>query len=153
MPLVEVVIQIRAPIAVCFDCARDIDLHTRSTTGTSEKAIAGATTGLIGLGEQVTWEATHFFIRQRLTSRITEFERPFRFRDSQVSGPFKRFDHDHIFRSMGDETEMTDLFRYDSPLGVLGRAADVLFLQNYMERFLRVRGQFLKAHAENLSRR
>jgi ligand-binding SRPBCC domain-containing protein len=148
MPLVEVVTIIRAPIELCFDCARDIDLHTKSTTGTNEKAIGGVTAGLIGPGEEVTWEATHLFVRQRLTSRITQFERPFRFRDSQVRGPFAFFDHDHIFRATGGQTEMRDVFLYESPFGIAGRIADVVFLRSYMAKFLRVRGEFLKAHAE-----
>ena len=49
------------------------------------------------MGEEVTWSAKHFGVRQRLTSRITAFERPRRFRDSLVRGAFARFDHDHIF--------------------------------------------------------
>jgi hypothetical protein len=49
---------------------------------------------LIGLDEELTWEATHFGIRLRLTSRITAYRRPFHFRDSQVRGAFRRFDHD-----------------------------------------------------------
>ena len=146
------VTRIFAPVEVCFDSARDIDLHTKSTAGTHEKAITGVITGLIESGEEVTWEATHFFIRQRLTSRITAFERPFRFRDSQVSGPFKRFDHDHLFSvTATGETKMTDVFLYESPLGLLGRLADVFFLRAYMQRFLRTRGLFLKAHAESLN--
>ena len=59
-----------------FDLSRSIDLHVQSTGNTGEKAIAGCTSGLIELGESVTWEATHFGIRQRLTSKITAFERP-----------------------------------------------------------------------------
>jgi hypothetical protein len=45
---------IAAPIEVCFDLARDIDFHTRSLEGTGERAVAGRTTGLIGLEESVT---------------------------------------------------------------------------------------------------
>jgi len=62
---------INAPIERCFDLARDIDFHQRSLTDTGERAIGGVTSGLIALGETVTWEATHFGVRQRLTVRIT----------------------------------------------------------------------------------
>jgi ligand-binding SRPBCC domain-containing protein len=75
----------------------------RSTAHTREIAVAGVTSGLIGLGQEVTWEATHFGVRQRLTSRITAFDRPFHFRDSQVRGAFKRFDHDHFFEKTSGE--------------------------------------------------
>ena len=86
-----------APIEVCFDLARSIDFQRRSMRGTSERAIGGITNGLIGLGEEVTWEATHFLVRDRLTSRIVAYERPRHFRDSQVAGIFRRFDYDHFF--------------------------------------------------------
>ena len=56
MPLVRLETLIHAPIDRCFDLSRDIDLHIRSTEGTEEIAVAGVTTGLIGLGEEVTWE-------------------------------------------------------------------------------------------------
>jgi len=62
---------INAPTERCFDLARDIAFHQRSVAHTAERAIGGVTGGLIALGETVTWEATHFGVRQRLTVRIT----------------------------------------------------------------------------------
>ena len=59
MALIRIVTEIAAPIEQCFDLARDIDFHTRSLEGTGERAVAGRTTGLIELGESVTWEARH----------------------------------------------------------------------------------------------
>ena len=113
--------------------------------------MAGVTKGLINLGEEVTWEATHFGIRQRLTSRITLFDRPRQFRDSQVTGIFKRFNHDHIFHLERGATTMLDRFDYTSPLGVLGRIADALFLRSYLRRFLERRALSIKAVAEGVS--
>lgn len=73
MPVILLKTLIDAPIEVCFDAARNIDLHVGSTSKTKERAIAGVTNGLIALGEPVTWEAIHFGIKQRLTTRISEF--------------------------------------------------------------------------------
>ena len=148
MPAIEVVTSIDAPIELCFDLARDIDLHMKSTKGTHEKAIAGVTTGLIDLGQEVTWEATHFGIRQRLTSRVTAFDRPNHFRDSQVSGVFRRFDHDHFFSTNSGLTVMRDVFDYESPLRWLGHCADFLFLKSYMARLLRRRATVIRETAE-----
>ncbi|MDQ2948955.1 MAG: SRPBCC family protein, partial [Acidobacteriota bacterium] len=131
MPIIEVFTLIAAPVELCFDLASDIDIHIASTEGTNEKAIAGIQGGLISLGEQVTWEARHFGIRQKLTSRVTIFDRPHHFRDSQVSGPFHHFDHDHFFRFESGVTVMQDLFNYQSPFGLFGRVADSWFLQSY----------------------
>jgi ligand-binding SRPBCC domain-containing protein len=90
MPTIRLETVINAPIERCFDLARDIEFHMRSTEQTREVAIAGVTKGLIHFGEEVTWEAIHFGVRQRLTTRITAFRRPTHFRDSQVKGAFPR---------------------------------------------------------------
>lgn len=71
MPTIKIITEIFAPIDLVFDLSRDIDFHQISTSQTNEKAIYGKTHGLIEEGESVTWEATHFFIRHRLTSKIT----------------------------------------------------------------------------------
>lgn len=148
MPIITVSIAIAAPIDVVFDLARSIDLHTESTAQTDERAVGGRISGLIGLGEQVTWEATHFGIRQRLTSKIVQFHRPHHFRDSMVSGAFKRFDHDHHFIADGHGTVMTDTFDYTAPLGLLGRLAGGMFLTRYLQRLLVRRNEVIKRVAE-----
>jgi ligand-binding SRPBCC domain-containing protein len=151
MPIVVVTTAIRAPIERCFDLARDVDVHVRSTAGTNERAVGGVTHGLMELGQEVTWEATHFGVRQRLTSRITAYDRPRSFRDSQVRGAFLRFDHDHLFWCLDGLTTMTDVFDYTSPMGWLGRAADRLFLERYMRRFLTERQKVIKSIAEEVN--
>ena len=49
------------------------------------------------MDEEVTWQATRFGIKQKLTSKITRFDFPNSFRDEMVKGTFKEFTHDHIF--------------------------------------------------------
>ncbi|MCY7344886.1 MAG: SRPBCC family protein [Pyrinomonadaceae bacterium] len=114
-----------------------------------EKAVAGVMSGLIDLGETVTWEATHFGVRQNLTSQITAFERPWHFRDSMVKGVFKRFDHDHYFEAVGAETLIKDIFDYDSPLGILGTIADALFVEKHLREMLEERNDLIKRIAES----
>ena len=110
--------------------------------------MAGVTSGLIGMGDEVTWEATHLGIRQRLTSRITAFDRPHRFRDSMVRGALASFDHEHIFEHKDGVTTMKDVFDYLSPLGPLGQVADGLFLKRYMTRLVETRAQAIRSAAE-----
>jgi ligand-binding SRPBCC domain-containing protein len=116
MPSIEMKTEIYSSIEICFDLARSIDLHKISTEHTSEKAIAGITTGLINKGECVTWQATHFGINQKLTSKITEMERPFHFRDEQIKGIFKSIIHDHFFESKNNSVIMKDVFVFESPM-------------------------------------
>jgi ligand-binding SRPBCC domain-containing protein len=149
MAIIRVETDIKAPPAMCFDLKRSVDLHTTSTGDSGERAIAGVTSGLIGEGQQVTWSAKHFGIRQELTSRITTFDPPRHFRDSLVRGAFARFDHDHYFEPHEGGTRMIDVFDYSAPLGPFGRLAEWLFLNRYMRRLLVERGLGVKAVAES----
>ena len=45
---------------------------------------------------------------------------------------------------------MKDVFDYTSPLGILGKIADGLFLKRYMRRLLEDRNQVLKQQAESV---
>ena len=148
MPTIVLSTTINAPIALCFDIARDIDIHVASTAHTGERAIAGRTSGLIGPGETVTWRAKHFGIWQNLTSKITEFNAPTFFADEMVSGAFKSFRHEHHFTGDDRQTVMRDEFVFESPFGVLGRLANRLFLKRYMTGLLVTRNKVIKAEAE-----
>jgi ligand-binding SRPBCC domain-containing protein len=101
------------------------------------------TTGLIGLGDEVTWKARHFGLRLSLTSRVTEFESPLRFVDEQTKGPFRRFRHEHVFESTASGSVMTDRVSFTAPLGVLGRLVETLVLKRYLTRLIEERGRFL----------
>ncbi|MEM1325773.1 MAG: SRPBCC family protein [Bacteroidota bacterium] len=148
MPIIRLETYIEGSIEVVFDLSRSIDLHKYSAQATNEEAIAGVTSGLIGLGESVTWRAKHFGIYQRLTSKITAFQRPDYFVDEMEKGVFKSFKHEHIFEEQEGQTLMIDVFHYISPLGFLGRMADKLFLENYMKAFLEKRNEVIKEVAE-----
>ncbi|MFT5470411.1 MAG: CRP-like cAMP-binding protein/ligand-binding SRPBCC domain-containing protein [Verrucomicrobiales bacterium] len=148
MPVIELETVVKAPVEVVFDLARSIDLHSQSTAKTRERAVDGRTSGLIEFGETVTWEATHFGVRQRLTSDITAFDRPRHFRDTMLKGAFAKIEHDHYFEPAAAGTRMVDRFDFTSPLGPLGKLADWLFLKRYMTRFIGDRNEFIKTTAE-----
>ena len=149
MPIIELTVFVRAPTQRVFDLSRSIDLHMASTAHTGERAVAGVTSGLIGLHQEVTWRARHLGVWQELTSRITQMTPPGHFRDSMVSGAFRRFNHDHHFEPDADGTRMRDVFDFDSPFGPAGKLADALFLTAYMRRLLERRNQVIKAAAES----
>jgi ligand-binding SRPBCC domain-containing protein len=148
MAIITTITKIRAPAERVFDLSRSVDLHVRSAGSTGETAVAGVASGLLELGQEVTWRGKHFGIWQNLTSKITVFSRPDHFRDSMVRGAFKRLDHDHIFEAEGDFTIMKDVFDFTSPVGVFGRLADALFLESYMRGFLLERNAVIRRTAE-----
>lgn len=68
-----------------------------------------------------------------------------------ISGAFKRFKHDHIFKKgISNTVLMIDVFNYTSPYGILGKLADILFLKRYMTHFLATRNLLLKDKSESL---
>lgn len=149
MPKIHLKTFIKAKKELVFDLSRSVDLHLLSTKITNEKAIAGKTSGLMELNDTVTWRAKHLGIYQNLTSKITEFEEPNYFADEMVKGAFKSFKHQHFFDKSEDGTLMTDVFTYESPLGLLGKLADKVFLKNYLTSFLIKRNGVIKECAES----
>jgi len=149
MPKIELFTEIHAPIEKVFDLSRSIDLHIESTKQTGEHAIAGRTSGLIELGETVTWRARHFGIWQSLTSKITDYNYPTFFADEMMSGAFKSFRHEHHFLVVDNGTLMRDVFAFESPFGILGRLFNWLILTKYMTKLLLERNRVIKLVAES----
>lgn len=148
MPIIKYEIFIEAPIHVCFDLARNVEVHTETTGKTKERAIDGVISGLMENGDTVTWEAIHFGVKQKLTAKIIEMKKPYRFTDVMVKGAFHSFTHTHEFIESGSGTIMKDTFSYISPFGILGKIADKLFLEKYMRNFIVNRAKELKRIAE-----
>ncbi|WP_152031087.1 SRPBCC family protein [Agromyces aureus] len=136
-----VVTEAPSDAAALFDLSLDIDAHVESMSGSAERAIAGVTTGRIGLGETVTWRARHFGIWFTMTSKITALEPPTRFVDEQVKGPFRSFVHEHVFERTADGSRMTDTITVASP--VFGRLAERVVLVPYLRRLIAERNRVL----------
>ena len=143
---------IDAPIERCFDLSRSVEVHLLSNVHSGEQAIAagGVTSGLVGLGQQVTWRARHFYIWQNLTSETTALETPAYFQVTMIRGIFRFMQADHWFRSLpSGATEMRDNFRIAAPLPLVGPLAEALFLRRYMLALLRERNAVIKQVAES----
>ena len=148
MPFIRLETLIAAPIELCFDLSRDLDVHMASSGGTGERAVAGVTSGRVKLGDEITWEAKHLGVRQRLTSKIIAYERPRMFVDEMLRGAFKRWHHTHLFEVRAQGTLKIDVVNYASPFSLLGLIVDMLYLKNYMRRFLLRRNAHIKMVAE-----
>jgi len=145
---------IAVPIQRCFDLARSVEVHLAGNLHFGEQAVAlrGVSTGLLNLGDTVTWRARHFFVRQCLTSRITAFERPWYFQDTMLRGAFRSMQHDHHFRELPDgSTEMRDIFRFAAPIPIFGRIAESIVLRRYMQQLLYERNAVIQEIAESSS--
>lgn len=152
MPTIKLTTSINAPIQTCFDQARSIDLHLDSFSHNNERAIAGVTSGLINLGETVTWRAKHFGVTMQMTIKITEMMFATSFTDEQLHGPFKYLKHRHIFQYINPQlTLMIDEFDFASPFGLAGRMADKLVLKDYLTKLLLRRNKVIKQWAESVA--
>src|SRR6266852_2134966 len=148
MASIQLETYMEAPAERCFDLSLSVDLHRHSVAHTHERPVAGITMGLMKLGDTVTWEAVHFGIKQYLTSKITAYERPHRFIDEMVQGPFQEMQHIHEFIPQSSGTLMIDRFAFHAPWGIFGRLAETLFLTRYMKGLLLTRNRYLKQVAE-----
>lgn len=131
----------RVPLDDLFDASLSVDEHIASMSASRERAIAGVTSGVMRLGESVTWRARHFGVWFTMTSQITALDRPNFFVDEQQRGPFKRFHHEHHFERVGEVTVMRDTITVAAP--VFGVLAERLVLVPYLRKLIRERGEHL----------
>jgi hypothetical protein len=148
----EEITLIDAPIDRVFDLSRSVEVHLLANVHENEQALAvgGLTTGLVGLGEQVTWRAKHFGLWHNLTSKATVVEPPTYLQVTMVKGIFRSMQADHLFRSLpSGATELRDTFAIAAPLPILGPIAEALFLRRYMIALNRERNAVIKQLAES----
>lgn len=141
MATIRVATHIQAPIDLCFDLARSVEMH-------DEPPVAGVTSGLLELNDTITTEATRFGTKQSITSQISEMERPYKFVDVLISGYFKVLRHTHLFTTEPQGTLMVDELEFCSP-GKIAPLLDQLLLKRYMRVILLKRNRHIKQVAES----
>lgn len=135
--IVVVETSIAAPVELCFDLALDVDVHAESAAFSGERVVEpGRTSGVLQVGDLLTFEGRHFGIRQRFTTRITEADRPLRFVDEMVRGFFRRLRHVHEFHPRDGCTLMRDVLEFEG--------AFAFILERHMTWFVTTKQQHLK---------
>jgi NADH dehydrogenase len=86
------------------------------------------------LGIPMTWR-----------SRIVDYDPPHGFRDVQLAGPYRRWDHRHTFTAEGNSTRITDVVEYSLPLGPLGELAHAAVVRSQLEEIFRHRERAIRA--------
>ena len=137
MNRIVITTRIAAPLEAAFDLSRSVDAHIASSAFTGERVVEpGRTSGLLELGDLVTFEGVHLFMRRRFTVKIVEMQRPHRYVDEVVKSAFAFMRHEHDFVSDGDTTIMTDSIEYRLPFGILGRLVDRAFVNRHLLTFV-----------------
>jgi ligand-binding SRPBCC domain-containing protein len=78
-------------------------------------------------------------------SLIEEYDPPHGFRDVQVIGPYRLWDHRHRFRREPGGTLIEDLVAYEPPLGPLGVLLDHLVIRRRLQQIFDYRRQRIEA--------
>lgn len=84
-------------------------------TATSDKELQG--------GSLIDYRLKLYGIPMKWRTLIQDWQPPYKFTDSQVSGPYKKWVHRHSFEVLGEGTLIRDRIEYKLPMGVLGRLA------------------------------
>jgi ligand-binding SRPBCC domain-containing protein len=78
-------------------------------------------------------------------SVIAEYDPPHGFRDVQVTGPYRRWDHRHDFRAEDGGTAIEDHVIYALPLGPFGAVLEALFVRRQLAAIFEYRRQRIEA--------
>jgi len=87
----------------------------------------------IEAGTLIDYRLRLFGVPIRWRTVIEAFDRPVRFIDRQLRGPYALWHHTHEFVEEGGGTLMTDRVDYRIPLGPIGRFAHWLFVRRMLE--------------------
>ena len=151
MTTIKLITEIKAKQEIVFNASRNIALHKESLSKTNEKVIDGRKTGLIKLGETVTWSGNHFGFNLKHKSRITQMNLYQSFTDEMTEGNFKTFIHHHKFISQNNTTVMIDEILYEVPFGILGAIFNLFILKKYLRKIITERNDFIKHITEKQS--
>ena len=72
-------------------------------------------------------------------TEITKWDPPFEFEDTQLKGPYKLWKHRHIFKDLGDKTEMTDIVEYNPKGFPFNTILDKLIVKKEIEKIFNYR--------------
>lgn len=83
-------------------------------------------------GSRIKYRLRLLAIPMSWESRIAEYVDGSHFADEQISGPYARWYHRHVFRAVADGVEMTDDVEYSLPFGPLGRLVHWLVVRHQL---------------------
>ena len=76
-------------------------------------------------------------------TKITKWEPPFLFEDTQLKGPYHTWIHEHRFEGIDGGTKMIDTLQYQSPGGFLEFIPHQIFVKSKVEEIFRYRNELL----------
>ena len=80
-----------------------------------------------------------FSISVNWRTGITHVDAPNNFVDTQLKGPYKRWEHKHTFTAVPGGVKMNDKVVYELPLGILGTIAYTLIVKRKLNKIFSFR--------------
>ncbi|HWR53091.1 MAG TPA: SRPBCC family protein [Bryobacteraceae bacterium] len=92
-------------------------------------------------GARIEYRISLHGVPLRWRTLISEWNPPEGFKDVQVSGPYKLWEHEHRFEPAPGGTLMRDTVRYELPLGALGRLVERYWVRRDLQRIFDYRAE------------
>ena len=84
-----------------------------------------------------------YFFKLHWRTLITDYERPYKFIDQQIKGPYSLWHHTHIFEEKDGGTVIYDNVTYAIPFGVIGRLIHALYIKYDVQSIFKYRHKIL----------
>jgi ligand-binding SRPBCC domain-containing protein len=95
-------------------------------------------------GFRIDYQIRWLGLPVRWRTVIREYEAGRRFVDVQVSGPYRRWEHEHTFEDAEGGTLVRDRVQYELPFGILGHVAHRLLVARQLRRIFDHRSRRIK---------
>ena len=84
-----------------------------------------------------------YFIQLRWRTLITDYDKPNKFIDQQIKGPYSLWHHTHIFKEKNGGTLIQDQVTYAIPFGIIGRVIHAIYIQHDIKSIFKYRYKIL----------
>jgi ligand-binding SRPBCC domain-containing protein len=95
--------------------------------------VRSATDARVRLGTEISYRLRWRIFPMTWRSRISEYEDGRLFADEMLKGPYKRWYHRHLFKSVPGGVEVVDIVAYELPFGPLGRLVHRIAVRSQLE--------------------
>lgn len=126
--ILKTVTTINKPLTEVFDFFSKAENLDKLTPSKVKFKILTPLPILMFPGQIIKYKIKLFNIPFYWKTEITEWNPPHKFADKQLSGPYVKWDHQHIFREVDGKTEMTDIVTYKSKGWILASFLHWLFV-------------------------
>jgi ligand-binding SRPBCC domain-containing protein len=101
------------------------------------------------IGSRAIIESKLFgFFKVRWVAEHTRYEPPRMFEDVQISGPFKKWRHQHIVVPHAEGAILKDEIEFEPPMSIIGRAVAPSIIVTKMEKMFAYRHEVTRKWAE-----